>query len=291
MASGEGIKSIIIDNFEQGGFYVDSGSNYSSNTEIRSGQHDIELPYSFARIQKIQLNCPGYLWSFICYNSNGSFKSTSESSGYKESGTEIDLSAYDWISKIKVELRDLNGIEPPASCELIVYYNYITDWLMKDGDYPYIDGLPKEVLEIKQPYPYAIMSQQNGEYPKYKHLNTIPLKSPYPAILFIQKDGDYPYIQGLNLIPLSSPYPVSIMIQGEDMYPKFEKLNLVNAGAFSNSINLNSIKISKSLSYIGRYAFTNSSLTDVKLPEDCSYYSTSFPKDCKVTGGKLIIDS
>ena len=73
------------------------------------------------------------------------------------------------------------------------------------------------------------------------------------------------------------------------------KLSLVPSktiacGAFAHNPHLTDITIPASVTSIGRESFAGTGLTAVTIPNDnCTYYSTSFPPDCVVTGGHLII--
>ena len=107
-----GYKTLTISGFEQGGFYVDSGDNYNSSTEVRSG-------WIKFRPMEFTLYCGDNEWSFICCDSNGNAKYISLSLGYKASGTTIDLSSYDWVAGIRIELNNANGLSPPASCDIV----------------------------------------------------------------------------------------------------------------------------------------------------------------------------
>lgn len=59
-------------------------------------------------------------------------------------------------------------------------------------------------------------------------------------------------------------------------------------GAFSGVSTLREVVIPDTVESIGRYSFHGTSLREVELPENCTYYSTSFPPDCEITGGQLI---
>lgn len=59
-------------------------------------------------------------------------------------------------------------------------------------------------------------------------------------------------------------------------------------GAFSGCTNLTRVDIPEGVETIGRYSFYQTALTEVTLPDNCTYYATSFPEDCVVTGGVLI---
>lgn len=67
-----------------------------------------------------------------------------------------------------------------------------------------------------------------------------------------------------------------------DEFPEMHML-----GAFCHATNLNSVTIPSTVQSIGRYSFTHTVLTAVTLPDACTYYSTSFPEGCTVTGGIL----
>lgn len=62
------------------------------------------------------------------------------------------------------------------------------------------------------------------------------------------------------------------------------------SGALSHCENLKAVRIPDTLREIGKYSFTYTSLKDVVLPDECTYWATSFPKGCKVKGGKLLTD-
>lgn len=59
-------------------------------------------------------------------------------------------------------------------------------------------------------------------------------------------------------------------------------------GAFTNCSTLNTITIPNTVTSLGKYAFNSSTLSQVTLPTNCTYYDTTFPKGCIITGGKLI---
>lgn len=59
-------------------------------------------------------------------------------------------------------------------------------------------------------------------------------------------------------------------------------------GAFCYAYSLAAVSIPSTVKKIGRYSFTYTNLTSVELADDCTYYSTSFPEGCIVTGGILL---
>lgn len=56
--------------------------------------------------------------------------------------------------------------------------------------------------------------------------------------------------------------------------------HLIKLGAFCDARVLSKITIPRSVKKIGRFAFTNTQLTEVTIAEDCEYYDTSFPEGC-----------
>ena len=64
---------------------------------------------------------------------------------------------------------------------------------------------------------------------------------------------------------------------------------LINdSGAFNKNPNLHDINFPSTVVYIGPYAFNDTGLSVVELPDECGYYATSFPEGCTVVGGHLI---
>lgn len=60
-------------------------------------------------------------------------------------------------------------------------------------------------------------------------------------------------------------------------------------GAFARTEHLREVSLPSTLTSIGRYSFADSGIREVNIPNrECTYYSTSFPPECKVTGGRLI---
>lgn len=155
----------IISDFVQGGFYVNSGSEYASAKEIRSGWIDTDIPGSPASLT-ISVDCGDLQWSFICCDAQGKFRNISKSLGYKNSGTEIDLSDCLWVKKIRIELHSDNGLTPPQSCTLNVNYTYA--WTMKNG-FPVPTFAPdlseKAVTESFPVSLWRVDKNKNGGYP------------------------------------------------------------------------------------------------------------------------------
>lgn len=137
------------------------------------------------------------------------------------------------------------------------------NYYQHDGlDYPFIEGLPRAIDD---------------------------LNSPYPSSFFVQTD-DYPYVMNVpDGLDFSNPLPIGFYSQNNNEYPIISDVpDEIIAGAFCHAVNLSSVIIPESVKTIGRYSFSYTALTAVTLPEDCTYYSTSFPKDCAITGGVII---
>jgi hypothetical protein len=168
-----GAMDIILSDFEQGGFYVDGGTLYSSTTEVRSDIIPIPIPEGV--IRSVTVLTAGDMWSFIGYNSSSTFVLVSESYGYKASGDIIDISAYPTVKKMRIELHNENGISPPQTATLRVVYEYEPTWQM-DDDYPVPINAPElpENYMVK-PYPAAYWRIEEGEeYPSNGLMPEIP---------------------------------------------------------------------------------------------------------------------
>ena len=139
---------IYITDFVQGGFYVDNGQEYSSGTEVRSGMHRMNpCRITLSRDSDVT-------WNFICYDSAGNFQRISESSGYKEVGTVVDLTKYNWIRYIRIELHSSGGIEPPAATQLSVDYAWEKDEDTGEAVDPLFPEMPEKPFAL--PYPANI---------------------------------------------------------------------------------------------------------------------------------------
>ena len=122
--------------------------------------------------------------------------------------------------------------------------------------------------------------------------------SPYPASfwrladdkLTLNSDDWSPIPNEIEGGILTPPYPASFWYMDSN-----NKLNLallpdyIPLGAFAHCKYLTTIILPESLTSIGEEAFADSGLEEVTIPNNqCTYYATSFPPDCVVTGGHLI---
>ena len=100
------------------------------------------------------------------------------------------------------------------------------------------------------------------------------LTPPYPASLWRLDSDDILTLNNEDWSPfpepmeyLTPPYPATMWYLDEE-----NKL----------STTLEYVSIPESVQYIGRYAFTHTSLTRVRISRTCTYYPTSFPPGCEI---------
>ena len=96
---------------------------------------------------------------------------------------------------------------------------------------------------------------------------------PYPTLPTAEIDRSKIYTIWKINANIAEGYPIPI-----DYEPQV-------LGAFAYLTNLTSITIPSSVKHIGKYAFYKTGLQHVTLAADCTYYSTSFPSECDITGG------
>lgn len=89
---------------------------------------------------------------------------------------------------------------------------------------------------------------------------------------------------------LTYPFPKSFWeLDDNDKLEMFMLPEYLPVGAFSRTTELEMIRLPESLEEIGPEAFYGSGIRSVIIPNNtCTYYSTSFPPDCIVTGGHMI---
>jgi hypothetical protein len=118
-------------------------------------------------------------------------------------------------------------------------------------------------------------------------------QAPYPSVFWSinQTENDVIHMGELNYYTpcFNMPYPsVFWFPQSEDVIHGGE-LDYTKMGAFMAAKKLRKVTLPMSLVSIGEYAFAESSLKRVTIPNDETiYYPTSFPPNCIITGGHLI---
>lgn len=100
-------------------------------------------------------------------------------------------------------------------------------------------------------------------------------------------NNDLPEPIESNLTP---PYPASMWYLDENNKLMNALLpDILPLGAFALTTELQEIRLPESLEEIGPEAFYGSAIRHVTIPNNqCTYYATSFPPGCVVTGGHLI---
>lgn len=113
---------------------------------------------------------------------------------------------------------------------------------------------------------------------------------PYPYGKWYRED-EWITNRGLpKFLSWSQPYPYGKWYRENGVFKTRGMPDpLINdLGAFSGCTNLTRVDIPETVETIGRYSFYQTALTEVTLPDNCTYYATSFPEDCVVTGGQLL---
>lgn len=118
------------------------------------------------------------------------------------------------------------------------------------------------------------------------------LTPPYPTSMW-RLDSDNDLVTLLFPEALDSftpPYPASMWYLDESNKIMNSLLpDILPLGAFACCEDLKAVMLPESLTSIGKEAFAESGLRAVTIPNNqCTYYATSFPEDCVVTGGHLI---
>lgn len=116
--------------------------------------------------------------------------------------------------------------------------------------------------------------------------STMTLFEGYHNTWYIDENGelthtDFPEVPERAF---QAPLPKSVWRidnQYEDGYPFNMLMPEVPAvGAFANASDLTQVSIPQSVKYIGREAFKNTKLKNVRIASDCTYFDTSFPDGC-----------
>lgn len=118
-------------------------------------------------------------------------------------------------------------------------------------------------------------------------------EAPYPSAFWYvnQTNDDVIHLGELNYITpcFNLPYPSAFWYVENDDVVHGGELDYTVMGAFARTKRLREITLPMSLESIGAYAFAESALKKVNIPNNATtYYSTSFPSNCQVTGGTLI---
>jgi len=135
----------------------------------------------------------------------------------------------------------------------------------------------------------SIVSGRNDGYPCVPEISDAPstaFKVPYFEYGMYSVDGSYPIItklpdlRGAEFTPPFHEFQWLIM--GADVNDGYPVISYYypKSGAFMNAVHLEKVRFPMSLQKIGEFAFTNTALKSVQIPENCEYFPTSFPPDC-----------
>lgn len=129
----------------------------------------------------------------------------------------------------------------------------------------------KQFFDQKSEFPFLI-----DQLP----LITEPLKNKGQ---FYDQTTAFPFYD-LTLAPcFSRPYPCGIYVVTDDT--PFLELHPLGNGICYNCENLSSITLPSSLQEVTSDSFLGTQLSEVSLPEDCSYSKKAFNKETTVRGG------
>jgi hypothetical protein len=249
-------QTITTNDFELGGIMVQTGEFVDNNARMRSvNMIPLRGHKTFSVEAKDSSGNPLY-FSFVAYGYSNEFISYEGviDTAWKASGTTIDLSKLN-IAGIRITLKFDNDVTLAALGECNITFSTNAYFTISDS-YPYLIG-EDELIELpSEPYPYIMMTQKEGEYPKYARLE-------------------------LTDIPIE-PTPYSVMVQNEGEYPRYTRLEPIKMGAFIDAYELKHINIPPSVKSIGEFTFKNTQLASVTIAKDCKYYPTSFPDDCTI---------
>ena len=182
-----------------------------------------------------------------------------------------------------------------TATHLVVYYTnnseYSTRVMLNEGSS--IEPYEAPTMYFKSWYLDSDNKLMTGYFPDSLDY----LTPPYPATLWRLDSNDILTLNSEVWTPfpepmeyLTPPYPATMWYLDENNKLMNSLLpDILPMGAFSLTTELQEIRLPESLEEIGPEAFYGSAIKRVIIPNNtCTYYSTSFPPDCVVTGGHLI---
>lgn len=166
----------------------------------------------------------------------------------------------------RVMLNEGSSIEPYEAPTSRYYRGY---WRLINGELVYGD-MPEPLDYPTEPYPASMWRLDSDD------------------ILTINSEDWSPFPEALD--SFTPPYPASMWYLDENNKLMNALLpDVLPLGAFALTTELQEIRLPESLEEIGPEAFYGSAIRRVTIPNNqCTYYATSFPPDCVVTGGHLI---
>ena len=164
-------------------------------------------------------------------------------------------------------------------------------WYLDENDILCHENIPDGIDSDLISPDYTASPPMYGMPALYYHMETggPVLNNDYTGTLLIDPIVDAS--QGRNDEEIMTPpYPASYWYLDDNDILNLSVLpNPIAVGAFARTKKLREIRLPMSLISIGRESFAESGIRKVTIPnENCTYYSTSFPENCEVTGGTLI---
>lgn len=136
---------------------------------------------------------------------------------------------------------------------------------------------------------FIIAESVNSGYP---YCNSTPslascMAESLPTGIF-QSDASanngYPYYLNVPMLalPMSAPLPTGIFTALPTEYPVYRTLELAPQGVCYGCKNLTAISVPPTVRRIKDYAFWDTGLRKVSIPEGCVYSEHSFPMECEI---------
>lgn len=158
--------------------------------------------------------------------------------------------------------------------------------------------VPAQVVKNNEPYSffekYIYSASELGSNETYKEdtyeINELSMSNDRGDLWGITSQGKLTLSQiHAEVLPnTDTPMPTEWRLNENNklILPVYREL-FNNLGAFSGASNLNMLIIPNSVEELGKKTCYETALSEITLPEDCTYYATSFPTDCVVTGGQI----
>lgn len=256
--------TLLSSDFEQGTINA-SGADFESSTIIRTDY--IPVPNSKAFTFVIDANytldsTTRYTMQYVpvLYNSS---KVRIDSFGYKNVGAPHEYDGGD-VAYVRLVICFYNQ-NPAMTPEKLRYCNLSFNWWQLDLSTAdkdiHTDDAPSIPYALDAPYPdicWYLNNEGNDLINNAYRECEYAFKHPFPYIIWYVNDSEDDVIH--------------------DGTPVIEEM-----GAGMHAVNLNTVTIPKTVTSIGRYAFTNSNISTVQIANNCSYETTSFPEGCTVT--------
>lgn len=156
-----------------------------------------------------------------------------------------------------------------------------------DYPYPILKHLEPVLPVLTKPLPAGIF-RSTDSYPFFPHLEPVlpVLSHPYPVGIFIDNDeSDYPFMSHIDdVIPVfTRPYPEGIFIGNSDEpYPFMTHLKPIPIGICYHTDNLSEVSTPPTLDWISDYDFLETSIIEITIPENCIFYTYSFPENTQI---------